>query len=459
MSSASARGSWGSRIGFIFAVAGSAVGLANIWRFPYLVGKHGGAAFILVYILSLLLIGFPVFVAEILIGRATQTSPSGAFQKLGRSAFWSWTGKVTVFTGFIVSSFYSAVAGWIFGYFIEALKGNLTVFSSTEAVAHYHTSLMQNPWWGVSFHFVFILLCSMILYLGVRRGIEKWNKFLMPLLFVVLIILVIKGLSLSHAQEGLRFLFHPDWSLLTPAVLLTALGQAFFTLSVGQGTMVTYGSYLSKEENIVKSCVPILLMDTLVSILAAMVIFTIAFSAGVEPSSGPVLIFHTLPWVLSQIPGGYLVGVLFFLIVVLAALTSEISAMEPTIAYLIDEKGWNRHLAVWACGVGAFLLGIPSALSYSLLKNTTFFGMPFVSLMEAICGYILIPAGGFCALILLSNRWGIWNALEELKAGSHDFFKRYPWILSYFWFCFQISAPILMVIIFLELIVNNFLLK
>ncbi|EFB42813.1 sodium-dependent transporter [Parachlamydia acanthamoebae] len=450
MNSASVRGSWGSRIGFIFAVAGSAVGLANIWRFPYLVGKHGGAAFIFVYILSLLLIGFPVFIAEILIGRATQTSPSGAFEKLGRSKIWSWPGKMTVLTGFIVSSFYSAVAGWIFGYFIEAVKGNLSSFASTEAVALHHTSLMQNPLWGVSFHFFFILICSTVLYLGVRGGIERWNKFLMPLLFIVLILLVLKGLTLPNAQDGLRFLFSPDWSLLTPAVLLTALGQAFFTLSVGQGTMVTYGSYLSKEENIVKSCVPILLMDTFVSIIAAMVIFTIAFSAGVEPSSGPALLFHTLPWVLSQIPGGYLMSVLFFLIVVLAALTSEISAMEPTIAYLIDEKGWNRHLAVWACGIGAFLLGIPSALSYSLLKNTTFFGLPFVDFIESICGHILIPAGGFFALFLLLGRWGVWNALSELKVGSHEFFKRYPWILSYFWFCFKVSAPILMAIIFLN---------
>lgn len=457
MNSASIRATWGSRLGFIFAVAGSAVGLANIWRFPYLVGKHGGAAFILVYLLSLLLIGFPVFIAEILIGRATQTNPSGAFEKLGGSRGWSSAGKMTILTGFIVSSFYSAVAGWIFGYFIESIKGNLTSFQSAEEVALHHTSLMQNPWWGVSFHLIFIFLCSAVLYLGVREGIERWNKFLMPLLFTVLIILVIKGLTLENAGEGLRFLFEPDWSLITPVALLTALGQAFFTLSVGQGTMVTYGSYLSKEENIVKSCIPILLMDTFVSILAAMVVFMIAFSAHVEPDSGPALLFHTLPLVLSQISGGYVMSILFFLIVVLAALTSEISAMEPTIAYLIDEKGWNRHGAVLACGIGAFLLGVPSALSYSLLKNATFSGMPFVDWMASICGHILIPAGGFAALILLVWKWKIPNGIKELKLGSYETFQRFPWLQTYFWFCFKYTAPILMIIVFLNSLYDVFL--
>lgn len=456
MNNASIRATWGSRLGFIFAVAGSAVGLANIWRFPYLVGTNGGAAFILVYVLSLLLIGFPVFITEILIGRATQTNPSSAFEQLGGSKGWSRVGKMTILTGFIVSSFYSAVAGWIFGYFIESIKGSLTSFQTAEEVALHHSSLMQNPFWGVFFHLSFIALCSGVLYLGVRDGIERWNKFLMPLLFTVLIILVIKGLTLTNAQEGLRFLFEPDWSLLTPVALLTALGQAFFTLSIGQGTMVTYGSYLSKQENLIKSCIPILLMDTFVSILAAMVVFMIAFSAHVEPNSGPALLFHTLPLVLSQIPGGYLMSILFFLIVVLAALTSEISAMEPTIAYLIDEKGWNRHRAVLACGTGAFILGVPSALSYSLLKNVTFFGLPFVDWMASICGNFLIPAGGFAALILLIWKWKIPNGLKELKLGACDLFKKYPWLQTYFWFCLKYTAPILMIVVFLNSLMSFF---
>jgi NSS family neurotransmitter:Na+ symporter len=444
------RDSWGSRIGFMFAVAGSAVGLANIWRFPYLVGENGGAAFILVYLICLLLIGFPVFMAEMLIGRTTQTSPSGAFQKLGGSKAWSWGGKLTILTGFIVSSFYSAVAGWILGYLVEAIMGRTSSFESPQhAISHYQ-SLMDNPYWGVSFHFFFLLACVAVLYLGVRNGIEKGNKIMMPLLFLVLFCLVVKGLMMPNAWHGLKFLFEPDWSSLTPAAFLAALGQSFFTLSLGQGTMVTYGSYLGTKENLVKSCFPVAIMDTLVSILSSIAVFTIVFSVGLEPDSGPGLIFHTLPWVFSQIPGGYFMAVMFFLLVVLAALTSEISAMEPTIAYLIDERGWKRHSAVIACGIGAFLLGVPSALSYNLLKDYTLFDQNFLELMNFTTSSILIPIGGFLAVILVGWKWGFSNAISQLKLGASDFFEKNRWLKTYFWFCFKYSAPILIMLVFLN---------
>lgn len=447
-----ARDSWGSRLGFIFAVAGSAVGLANIWRFPYVVGQNGGAAFILVYLFCLLLIGFPVFMCEMLIGRTTQTSPSGAFRQLGNNAAWSWAGKWTIITGFIVSSFYSAVAGWILGYLCEAIRGNITNFESTEhAVVHYQ-SLMENPWWGLTFHFLFLLFCVGVLFLGVRKGIERGNKIMMPMLIIVLLLLVVKGLMMPNAAEGLRFLFTPDWSKLTPAAFLIALGQSFFTLSVGQGTMVTYGSYLGRAENLVKSCFPIVLMDTAISLLSAIAIFTIVFSVGMEPGSGTGLIFHTLPWVFSQIPGGYIVAVLFFLLVVLAAMTSEISALEPSIAYLVDEHGWKRKHAVLVCGLGAFILGIPCALSYSTLKDYTFFNETFFDFVVFLASSILIPIGGFFAVILVGWKWGVGNALKQLKLGASDLFERHPWLRIYFWLCFKYTAPILMIIVFLDAI-------
>lgn len=444
------RESWGSKIGFIFAVAGSAVGLANIWRFPFTVGQNGGGAFVIVYLLCLILIGFPVFMSEMLIGRTTQKDPSGAFLLLGKRKGWAWAGKMTILTGFIVSSFYSAVAGWILGYLVEAISGRLTKFQTTsEVVAHYQ-SLMENPFWGLGFHFCFLVFCTGILYLGVRRGIEKGNKIMMPLLFAVLILLVIKGLSMPNAMNGLRFLLTPNWSSLTPASILIALGQSFFTLSLGQGTMVTYGSYLGTKDNLVKSCFPAVVMDTVVSFMAAIAVFTIVFSVGLEPDSGPGLIFHTLPWVFSQIPGGYIIAVLFFLLVMLAALTSEISAMEPTIAYLIDEKGWQRKSAVIACGTGAFLLGVPSALSYNLLKNFTLFDLTFLDLMDFTASSILIPLGGFFAVILVGWVWGVQNAIVQLKSGASEFFEDYPWIIHYFWFCFKYTAPILMLFVFLN---------
>lgn len=443
------RASWGTRAGFIFAVAGSAVGLANIWRFPYMVGKNGGGAFIVLYLLSLVLIGFPVFMSEMIIGRSTQTSPSGAFRKLGGNGLWSWGGKLTILTGFIVSSFYSAVAGWILGYLVEAFSGNITSFVDHGEPAAHYASLMDNPLWGLSFHFLFLSICTVVLYFGVRHGIERGNKVMMPLLFAVLIFLVIKGVLLPHASEGLRFLFSPDWSVITPTVVITALGQSFFTMSLGQGTMVTYGSYLNKEENLVKSCIPAVLMDTFVSLLAAVAVFTIVFSAGMQPDAGPGLIFQTLPWVFSHTPGGHLMAILFFSLVALAAITSEISAMEPTIAYLIDEWGWRRHKAVVACGIGAFLLGVPSALSYSLLKGTTITGLSFLDFFDFLASSILIPVGGFLAVILIGWRWGVPRALTHLKQGASGLFERNPWLATYFWFCFKYSAPFLMVVVFL----------
>lgn len=444
------RETWGSKLGFVFAVAGSAVGLANIWRFPYIVGQNGGAAFILMYLFFLLVVGFPVFISEILIGRKTQTSPSGAFKELGGRPIWALSGKLTIVTGFLVSGFYSAIAGWIFGYLMEAGLGNLSSFTSTTAAATYFETKLSTPIWGLSFHFLFLLICSMILYLGVRRGIERGTKIMMPLLFLTLLLLVVKGLTLPNAKEALEFLFRPDWNKLTPQAALLALGQAFFTLSLGQGTMVTYGSYLQKSENIVSTCIPILFMDLFVSLLSAIAIFTIAFSVGMEPNAGPTLLFNTLPWVFSQISGGYVLAVSFFLLVTLAAITSEISAMEPMIAYLRDDRGFSRHASVIVCGIGAFILGIPAALSFSLFNKIHPFGMPIIDFMDYLCSSFLIPLGGFLAVLLVGFVWGIPQALKHLHQGAGDLFQTSPWLNTYFKISIRYIAPLLIIIVFLK---------
>jgi neurotransmitter:Na+ symporter, NSS family len=451
------RVTWGSKLGFIFAVAGSAVGLANIWRFPYVVGEYGGAAFIAVYLLCLILIGFPVFISEILIGRTTQTSPSGAFQKLGGSKAWGMAGKMTILTGFIVSAFYSAVAGWILGYLIEAIVGNVSSFQKSGDVVSHYDALMNTPYWGLSFHFFFLLVCTGVLLLGVRGGIERGNKIMMPMLFVVLIFLALWGLTMPNASKALHFLFKPEWSALTPQAILIALGQAFFTLSLGQGTMVTYGSYLGKKDSLFSSCIPVVIMDTMISIMAAIAVFTIVFAVQLQPDSGPGLIFHTLPWAFSQIPFGHAVAVLFFLLIVLAALTSEISAMEPSIAYLMDEWGWKRKPAVLAVATGAFLLGIPAALSSSFLKGATFGGMSILEVMSFLATSILIPLGGLFAVVLVGWRWGVPKALVQLKAGALGLFERHRWLSPYFWFCFKYSAPVLIVLVLLNELVAQFM--
>lgn len=451
------RVSWGSKLGFIFAVAGSAVGLANIWRFPYIVGENGGAAFIAIYLLCLILIGFPVFIAEILIGRTTQTSPSGAFQELGGTKKWGWAGKFTILTGLLVSSFYSAVAGWILGYLVEAIKGNTSNFENNAQVVSHYQMLMDSPFWGLTFHFFFLLSCVGVLVLGVRAGIERGNKIMMPMLFFVLIFLACWGLTMPNADRAMKFLLTPDWSALSPQAILMALGQAFFTLSLGQGTMVTYGSYLGKRENVIGSCVPVVFMDTLISLIAAVAVFTIVFSVDLQPNSGPGLIFHTLPWAFSQIPFGHVVAILFFLLIVLAALTSEISAMEPTIAYLIDEWKWKRTPAVLVTGLIAFLIGVPAALSYSLLKEQTLFGMQILDFMSFVATGIMIPVGGLLAMILVGWHWGARNAIAQLKEGAAQVFERKPWLSRYFLFVFKYSAPILIILVLLNEILAQFM--
>lgn len=444
------RATWGSRLGFVFAAAGSAIGLANIWRFPYVVGSNGGSAFIVLYLVCLLFIGFPVFLAEILIGRTTQTTPGEAFEKLGKSRAWGAAGRLTILTGFIVSAFYSAVAAWVLGYFVEALLGNVSNFKDAAGPAGHFAHLQQSWLWCSSFHFLFLLFCTSVLYLGVRNGIEKGNKIMMPLLFVILLVLTFKGLWMPNSEKAIKFLLKPDWSALQPTAVLIALGQSFFTLSIGQGTMITYGSYLGMGDNLLKSCISVVLMDTCISLIASIAIFTIAFSVQISPDSGPGLIFHTLPVVFSQIPGGYFAALLFFLLVFLAALTSEISAMEPAIAYLMDEKGWKRHTAVAAVGVGAFVAGLPCALSYSLLKNVSIFGEPLLDAIAAFASNFLIPFGGFLAVVLVGWRWGVSNALKALKKGISEKFDTQIWVRGYFWLCFKWTAPILIIVVFMH---------
>jgi len=443
------RESWGSKFGFILAVAGSAIGLANIWRFPYLVGQFGGSAFIIVYILFLFLIGFPVLISEISIGRRTERSPSGAFEKLGGKG-WGLAGKLTILTGFLVATFYSVVAGWVLGYLFESLLGQISHFPSQNAALAHFQSLLATPWWNVLFQFLFVGLSTGVLYLGVRQGIERWNKILMPVLFITLIFLVIRGLVMPESGKALAFLLSPDWSILTSEALLAALGQAFFTLSLGQGTMVTYGSYLSKKESILGTCIPVALMDLAVSLLAAIAVFTIAFSVGIEPDSGPSLVFQTLPFVFSQITGGTIIAIIFFLLVFIAAMTSQISAMEPTIAYLLEERGMKRHSATFATSIAVFLVGVPSALSYSLLKDVQFGGKPFLDFMEFLCSNILIPLGGLLAVVTLGYVWGTKGALEEITHHEEGILKRQTWIPFYLKVCFQVVAPLFIVLVFLN---------
>lgn len=431
----------------MWSAIGSAVGLGSIWRFPYVVGQSGGAAFVFLFCIFLFFISLPVLIAEIVIGRSAVSSPYGAFRKLGKNRVWGGIGLLTIITGFLVSSFYSVVCGWTLGYLIEAIGNGLTKFESIAASRAYFDGLVGSPIWAVGTHLGFMILSTVILLVGVQKGIERGNKIFMPLLFLILILLVIKGLSMSGAEAGLKFLFTPKWSQLTPAVIIMALGQAFFALSIGQGTMVTYGSYLSQKDSIPNACMPVALAVILVSLFAGVAIFTVVFSVGAQPTDGTNLMFQTLPLVFSELPAGYFLSILFFLLIFLAGLTSQISAMEPLISYLIDEKKFPRHKAVFWTGLGAFILGIPSALSFGVWKETHFF-----DIISYICINILIPLGGLAAVLLVGWRWGLDAAFTHLREGAGGIYIRSNAIPAYLRFSIKFLAPVIIIIILLNLL-------
>ncbi|RMD49474.1 MAG: sodium-dependent transporter, partial [Ignavibacteria bacterium] len=325
MASNTSREQWGSKIGFILAAAGSAIGLGNIWKFPYVAGQNGGSAFILIYLLCTAVIGLPVLIGEILIGRSTQKNPVGAFKALTGSRFWSSIGGMGILAGFIILSYYAVVAGWALGYVYQAISGSFYEFAEPASAGHYFNDLISDPVWIVGYFAVFMGLTMLVVFSGVQNGIEKGSKIMMPILFLLLIILVLRGVTLDGAYEGIKYLLHPDWSHVSTQTFLIALGQAFFTLSMGMGAMLTYGSYMSKKDSVPMSALSIVVLDTSIALMAGLAIFTGVFATGLAPDAGPGLIFHTLPVVFTKMPGGYLFSIIFFVLLSIAALTSTIS--------------------------------------------------------------------------------------------------------------------------------------
>ena len=439
------RESWRDRAGFALAAMGSAIGLASIVRFPYLVADHGGAAFIALYLLSLFIMAIPILIAEIAIGRDTQRNCYQAFASKGKTLFWKGAGAWVLLTALLVSAFYSALSGWICGYLVEAFSDQLQPLSTSELATTHFKNLLANPWWSVGYHFIFMALSVGLVYAGVREGIERGCKILMPILFVTLLVLVINGLSLPNAGQALEFLFNPNWSLITPGVALMALGQAFFTLSLGQGTMITYGSYLPKKTPFVGSCVAIAFAVILVSILSAIAVFTTVYSANMEPEGGLGLMFQTLPVVFSTMPGGYFLAITFFLLVALAALTSEISVLEPPIAYLVDNHRWKRQNAALAVGAAAFTIGIPCALATSTLSSWTFAGKNILELFDLTATTLLVPLGALLGVLLVVGKWGFNAAFTELTNGKPE---NYPAGRFYLKACLKYIAPVLILVIF-----------
>ena len=439
------RGQWSSKAGFILAAAGSAIGLGNIWRFPYVAGENGGAVFVVLYLIFVFLIGLPYMIAELALGRSVQKNPVGAIKAIKPGSAWKWVGYLGVLTGVGILSFYGVVAGWTFGYIFKMLFGNVGGFGS----------FVANPFLEIFLFGLFMVFTTLIVYGGVEGGIERWSKILMPMLFVLLIGLIIYANTLEGASRGLAFYLKPDFSKLTGSAALSALGQAFFSLSLGLGLMITYGSYVSKKENLISSAVYIVIFDTLIAFFAGLVIFPTLFAMGKSPDQGPTLVFVVLPELFGNMPGGMIVGALFFILLSVAALTSTISLLEVPTAFMVDERKSHRKKIVWAVAGFTFLIGIPSALSQGASDFFTNFhllperltGQDFLSHMSFIWGDFSLAFGALFLSIFVGWVWGSKNASDEIQQGAPSFAKH----RKYWGFLIRWFIPIVVFMILLNL--------
>lgn len=401
---------WGSRFGFIMAAAGSAVGLGNIWRFPYITGENGGGAFLLIYIAIVAVFGMSLAMSEIALGRATRRNPVGSFLQLGGAA-WVPVGVLGVLSGFVILSFYIVVAGWTLAYIGFTLRGTV---NTTDAAALGSTfeSFIGSPLAPLAYAAVFMGIVAWVVAGGVARGIERYSKLLMPALFVLLLILVVRAVTLPGASEGLRFFLVPDFSRVTVQTLTAALAQAFFSLSLGMGCMLTYGSYLSRQARIPSTTAAVVGLDLLVSLLAGLMIMSIVFSFGFDPGAGPGLTFVTLPAIFASMPAGAMFGVLFFTLLAIAALTSAISILEPTVAYFVDEHGMRRAPAVLVVTAVCFALAVPSSLSFGEFAGFRLGERTFFDLMDHAATNYMLPAGALLSSLFVGWKWAAGAAHE-----------------------------------------------
>ena len=415
------RGMWGSRLGFVLAAAGSAVGLGNIWGFPTQVGQGGGAVFVLVYLLCVLFVCAPIFISELLLGRGSQKGPVGAFKKFAPNTKWWLVGALGVMCGVGILSFYAVIAGWTFAYIYFTAVGGLG--TNAEEIAAFFGTFTANGPLSIALTFAFLFVTAACILGGVQAGIERVTKMLMPALILLLLILAARALTLPGAAEGLAYYLKPDFSRAFDVNVLTAaLGQAFFSLSLGMGALIVYGSYLRRGDNLGMSALYVVLLDTFIALLAGFIIFPTGFSIdGFDPSaSGPGLIFQVLPQLFASLPGGALFGAAFFVLLAMAALTSTISLLEVPVSHCIDQYQWPRRKAVVVLGVATFALSIPSALgngSVASLSNLpAALGGNFLGFMALAWNSYALPVGGFLISIFVGYRLGLDKAIAELTA-------------------------------------------
>lgn len=444
------RANFGSKIGVILASAGFAVGLGNIWRFPYETGNHGGAAFILIYLACVLILGIPIMVSEFLIGRRSQANTAGAYQKLAPGTHWRWVGRMGVLAGFLILGYYSVVAGWTLEFIGEAAIGSFAGKTAADYISSF-TAFSTNPWRPLIWLVLFLLSTHFIIVKGVEKGIEKSAKIMMPMLFILLLILAVCSLLLPGAGTGVEFLLKPDWEKVDASVFLGAMGQAFFSLSLGMGCLCTYASYFKQDTNLTKTAFSVSLIDTFVAILAGLIIFPAAFSVGIQPDAGPSLIFITLPNVFQQAFSGvpllsYVSSVMFYVLLAVAALTSTISLHEVVTAYLHEEFHLSRKRAASLVTGGCIFLGVFCSLSLGVGSEYTLFGLTLFDLFDFVTAKLMLPLGGL--FIALFTGWYldkkiVWEEISNRGTLRLPFYKLLIFILKFI-------APVAIVLIFIK---------
>ncbi len=457
----SIHGQWSGRWAFILAATGSAVGLGNIWKFPYITGENGGGAFVLVYLLCIAIVGIPIMMAEVMLGRRGRRSPINTMAFLahdeGRSPSWRLLGAGGIVAGFLILSFYSVIAGWALAYFFRTASGTFDGVTA-DGVGNIFNALTSDPERLIAWHTIFMVMTTVVVARGVRSGLEKAVRFLMPALFVLLIVMVGYAMNAEYVtgpahgdsspfMAGLSFLFDADFSKISGDGVLIALGHAFFTLSLGMGAIMVYGSYLPQSTSVARTSITIAVMDTVVALLAGMAIFPIVFANGLEPGAGPGLIFNTLPIAFGHMPAGAFFGSLFFLLLAFAAWTSAISLIEPIVAWLVENRGHSRIYAATTAGLIIWVLGIGSVFSFNLWSGEEYqlFGMTFFDILDYLTANIMLPLGGLLIAIFAGWRMRRASTTEELAIAEEPLFNLWYFVIRYI-------SPVAVVLVFLKAI-------
>lgn len=438
------RDSFGSKLGVIAAAAGSAVGLGNIWRFPYVTGQNGGGAFLMVYLLFILAIGLPVMLAELTIGRRAQRNALGSFRKLAPDKPWYMVGMMGIVAAFMILAFYSTIAGWTLEYLVQAITNSFDGKSAGELKTSFE-KFQSGTFRPILWQLIFMFLTGYIVYSGVKNGIEKYTKILMPVLLLLIIVICIRSVTLPGAKEGLLFLFKPDFSKITWPVILDALGQAAFSLSIGMGTLITYGSYIRKDINLPVTALQVTATDTFIAILAGVMIFPAVFAFNIDPAEGFGLVFIVLPNIFMQMGGGYFFGILFFTLLAIAALTSTVSVLEVVVAYFSEELKMTRHRATIIASVAITFVGLFATLSFGPLSDLKLLDRTIFGWFDFLSANILLPLGAIFIVIFVGWVLGKKNVKEEL---SNDGTVKLP-LLNIFMWIVKLVAPLAIAMVFI----------